>query len=1191
MLMTGSSTASFLRDSIPPPLQEGLDYFQIDFDFKELPSDASPDLHYLHDLELRILHRGLGTLPSIVVERLIASIYGTDFDLTEKKDELGGEIAWQFRPKLLTIAEQFTDFLSGWTGDPDRIPVDPNSPHNERRLLKQLLDHYGPRLVSCLYTQVHLSDLLPDKNRQDFLSQRLDFLIAFPNGRCFVLEPGDHDLGSTPGAQKARDMARDKALLKVGIPTLRFENARIGKPELMADIEALVQKAGGHPFLAGKNKVRSKIGLRSAHLFLLPTAVARLEHVFTTVFLERGLFGQESFSLCVVEQDLECAEIALYGFIERLQRLAALCRIELALPNIELVVVRTGSHACAELSGVRDLLAAVGCAVNVVKKAPTTTFDLSVDVAIKSNYLTPSTPVSSIGRATVRNAYPHSHKYRFSYSAHPREIVLRDEEKPLLETFLADFFRKRRFKDGQFPIIQNVMAQTATIGLLPTGAGKSICFQLASLLTPGITLVVDPITFLMKDQVLGLTEDYGITTVGAWYSEAGLYRDEQIGELMATNLMIFMSPERFLRPSFRSAMANLRAGDLFVNYAVIDEAHCVSMWGHDFRPPYLMLERCFREFCTFGGWEPVVVALTGTASQLVLIDLKRQLGIEGMDSIVRPTSFDRPELTYNIIASPAKGKEQSLSDVLRGIARRLGIQDVTREASGMVFAHTPRQVWELYASMAGDADSHVAQIASTDKLEKELACGMASGGKARNSTITTKQWKQYKDKILPHFKSGKVRMLIGNAAIGVGIDNEHVNYVVVYSMPASLESLGQQWGRAGRRGQDSQCYLIYSDDIKAQTDQWLNGELAQMPRRYDDLGTIAWFYASAFPGEQEDSGGTLKTMGQIFKASPDGDGRREIGEDRGERVQRYLSFMIMLGLIEDYAVTGMGANTKYRVALSRHIEDALRAGDNHRIQTSIVSALQAYLSRYRPTTEREILDGLEARPEEKLSQKAVGYLIHFVYSGIAYQRKESIRTIVGFCRETDQSPEMIRSRMKAFFDRNPKFSDRLDEMASEEVSIDAVLIIIDLIEGYDDAEHLFWETRRLLDERFRADWAALNLYSTIYREKAISRNAQVTFEQMLTEIEQRLSADLGVNFLVGFFNGVNALDESLNAPVSEMVMPPLFEILYGRAQTLCLEVLAGVTCNDEMKLQIRGSIAVKQMEGLLNVVKLKHGLG
>jgi ATP-dependent DNA helicase RecQ len=1191
-LLTGSSIASFLRDGIPRPIQEGLDYFQLDFDFKELPSNASPDLRLLHDLVSRIVHRGLGTLPSIEVERLVASVFGGNFGLEEQQDELGGGVTWQLKPQLLTIAEQFSNYLSPWTGDPDSIPVDPSSPHNERRHLTQLRDHFGPKLVSCLYTQVHLSDLLPDKNRQDFLGQRLDFLVAFPNGRSFVLEPGDHELGSTPGAQKARDMARDKALLEVGIPTLRFANARIGTSELMADIEVLVQKAGGHPFLAEKKEeARSKIGLRLSHLCLLPTTVARLEHVFATVFLQRGLLSQESFSLCVVEQDLECAEIAMYGFLERLQRLATLYRIELALPSMQLVVMRSGSHSCADLSGVRDLLAAFGCAVTVVKELPTTTFDLSVDVAIKSNYLTASTPVNSIGRAKVRNTFSHSHKFRFSYSAQPRRIELSDKDQPLLETFLADFFRKQRFREGQFPIIQNVMAQTATIGLLPTGAGKSICFQLASLLTPGITLVVDPITFLMKDQVLGLTVDYGITTVAAWHSEAGLYRDEQIGELMATNLMIFLSPERFLRPSFRSAMANLRAGDLFVNYAVIDEAHCVSMWGHDFRPPYLMLERCFREFCTFGGREPVVVALTGTASQLVLIDLKRQLGIEGMESIIRPNTFDRPELTFNIVASPANGKQRSLSDVLRGVARRHGVQDVMREATGMVFAHTPKQVWELYGAMAGDADSHVAQIAAAGEITQEMACGMASGGKAKNSTVTAKQWKRYKDMILPHFKSGKVRMLIGNAAIGVGIDNEHVNYVVVYCMPGSLESLGQQWGRAGRRGQDSQCYLIYSDDMQAQTDQWLNGELAQMPRRFDDLGTISWFHSSAFPGEKEDSDGTLKIMGQIFRTAPDGDGRRAIGEDYDERVQRYLSFLIMLGLVEDYEVTGIGANTKYRVALLPNIERDARASDNRGIQASLVSSLQAYLSRYRPTTERDILDGLEGRPEGKLSQKAVGYLINFIYSGIAYQRKESIRTIVGFCRETDQSPEVVRTRMKAFFDRNPKFSDRLDEMASEEVSIDAVMIIIDLIEGYDDAEHLFWETRRLLDERFRADWAALNLYAIIYREKAISRNAQVTFEQLLTEIEQRLSAELGVKLLVEFFNGVNALDETLNASVSDIVMPPLFEMLYKRTQVLCLEVLDGVACNEDVKLQLRGLIAVFQMEGLLNVVKLKHGLG
>ena len=1191
-LETVSSWLSYIRPSRGRlPFLEALDYFHIDADYSGFTAAPTTDLHYLNDLYARILHRGVGTLPSLAIERLISQIYGAPLRVEPTKPFGTGTIEWEFSNDILAKASQFSELLTSWRGDPALIPLDPAHPENERRLLRQLLDHYGPRLAACLYTQVHIVDLLPPDCGHEFGQQRVDFLIALPNGRCIILEPGDHEEGPTPLAQIALDQERDRTFLNYGVPTLRFANVRIGSKEIIDELDVLIAQFDGHRFFA-ETQAEPNIESRAlSHLLLLPTLLARIEHVLAEVMLHRGLISQRSLSLCIVEHDLSCAELAVFGFLERLQRIATLTRIDIRLPDIDLVVVREFGEGRDELAGVRGLLTELGCQVSVVSSVTRTTFDLSLDVAIKSNNVTPPVVVPSLVRATIRNAFPHAHKYRFAYTCLPREVFLEAEEQPLIESFLADFFRKEKLRPGQFPIIRNVMAQKPTIGLLPTSAGKSICFQLASLLTPGITLVVDPIVFLMKDQVLGLCETHGITAVASWHAEAGLYRDEQVGELMATNLMIFLSPERFLRPSFRTAMKNLVAGDLFLNYAVIDEAHCVSMWGHDFRPPYLMLERCFREFCTLRGRQPVVVALTGTASQLVLIDLRRQLGVEDLDSIIRPNSFDRPELTYNVVTAKSTGKKQMLSTVFHAIERRLGIQDIKREACGVLFANKPSEVWELYGEQAGDADSHVIQIGSGPFPTEDMTCAMACGAKPNNSPVSLDQWKEYKNKALIHFKRGRVKLLIGNAAIGVGIDNEYVNYVVVYCLPSSLESLGQQWGRAGRRGQASQCYLIYADDQQALSDRWLNGELSQMPHRRDDMGTISWFHSTAFPGEQEDATGTISLLGQLFRQQKDTDGRRNIRENDGERTQRYLSFLNMLGLVNDYEVTGIGGQTRYRVALSQEVEDGVQRNDEELLHKHLIQSLQSYLSRYKPTTVTEIFESLNDRPEQKLSGKAVGYLIHFIYTGIAYQRKESIRTIVGFCREKDQSSEAIHRRMKAFFDRNPKFSDRLDDMALQEAEITRVMEIITLIEGYDDAEQLFWETRRLLDERFRADWATVNLYSVIYREKSVSRNAKVTFVQILNELEQGMGEAQMNRFLIGFFNGIGTFDRTLREDISQDLLPQLFQLLFEQQRLDCLPILDELSCHPDTKAHVQAIISAQQMKGLLNVVKYKHGLG
>ena len=1185
-LDTVSSTPSFLRDIEQPiPVLGALDFFQINLVLGEDTPVESSDLRFLGDLVSRILHRGKETLPSLTVEQRVASLYGSDFELKEKSINSMGNIEWEWKHDLLGAAREFTDCLAPWDGDSTIVAFDPIHPDNERRLFQQMLDHYGPRIASCLYTQVAISDLLSGNEQTAFKGQSVDFVCAFPNGRSFILEPGDHDVGATPLRQEQKDQRRDEALAGQGFQTLRIPNTQIGTPELLQTIDSLIQNCEGKPFLAEPSGQGEKLA-RLNHLVLLPTLVARVEHILRFFLLQRGMLSLESFRLCIVEHDLECAELALFSFFHRLRRLSDLYDISCPVPQIDVVIIRSGSFSCAELTPLRESLKEYGCSVEIVKETPRGLFDLAIDVAIKSNHLTPSENLTTTCKATIRNVFPHSRLHRFSYSSLPRATHLVDDDEELVASFLKDFFRKKQLRDGQMPIIRNILSQKATIGLLPTSAGKSICYQLASLLTPGITFVVDPIVFLMQDQVLSLSGQFGITKVATWHAGDNITRDK-IGELMSTNIMVFMTPERFLRPTFRSAMNGLLAADLYVNYAVIDEAHCVSMWGHEFRPPYLMLERCFRYYCSLRGRAPVVVALTGTASQLVLIDLKRELQIEEFDAIVRPKSFDREELTYNVVSCPSGNKRETLNTLLKTIAQRLGVNDVTSDAYGILFAHRPDQVWKLYGEFAGSANAHITQIASGEGSNEEIAVGLASGSMPKETPIEGDIWKEYKSKILPLFKRGRVRMLIGNAAIAVGIDNEYLNYVMAYCTPNSLESLGQQWGRAGRRSQQSQCYLIFSDDNPDATDQWLNGKIDQMPRRRDDLGTISYFHSQTFPGEKVDIEGTLKVISQLYRAEKDADGRRSIKEGANKRCQYYLSFLIMMGLVEDFEVTGMSSKTQYHAKFHPIVEE----GEENKIREHLIQSLQNYLSRYHPITEDEVATNLDERPEGRLSGKIVGYLINFIYEQIAYQRKESIRTIVDFCRDDDLSPEAIRRRMRAFFDRHPKFSDRLDAIADGETDIKAANEIVQLIEGNDDAEHLYWETRRLLDERFRADWAAISLSAKMYREKTLSPSSQFLFEQLVNKLRERDPTDKQQAFLSSFFDNLRVIDSYLNESVWETLISELFYTLYLRHKLDYLPVLDSLVCEPEVRDFISAPIAVKQMGEVLNVVESQHGLG
>ncbi|MCK4580661.1 MAG: DEAD/DEAH box helicase, partial [Dehalococcoidia bacterium] len=294
--------------------------------------------------------------------------------------------------------------------------------------------------------------------------------------------------------------------------------------------------------------------------------------------------------------------------------------------------MRNDKYEFGNLSALRDTLSQYGCTFEDADSEKFDDADLVLDVAVKANSLTPPLCGDYHNIAALRSCYPHNKTVRFPYLSPPRPVKIDEGTPEVLETFLQDFFRKYALRPGQFPIIQNILLQKPTIGLLPTSAGKSICYQTAALLTPGTTIVVDPIVALMDDQVQGLKDYYRIDRVMAWHMGSGI-RDADVGRLLAGNIMVFLSPERLLRRNFRDAMSQLKAADIFINYAVIDEAHCVSMWGHAFRPSYLTLDRNFRKFCAYQGHRPVTVALTGTASQLVLIDLKRELNIGDSDAV------------------------------------------------------------------------------------------------------------------------------------------------------------------------------------------------------------------------------------------------------------------------------------------------------------------------------------------------------------------------------------------------------------------------------------------------------------------------------------------------------------------------------------------------------------------------------
>lgn len=335
-----------------------------------------------------------------------------------------------------------------------------------------------------------------------------------------------------------------------------------------------------------------------------------------------------------------------------------------------------------------------------------------------------------------------------------------------LEAKLKEIFGYESFRQGQKQIIEQVLQGKDTLGILPTGAGKSICYQLPALLQEGVTLVVSPLISLMKDQVDQLNiANIPATFINSTVDEQEAYfRMKQIenGEVK----ILFVAPERFELESFNYFLQHLP-----IDLVAIDEAHCISQWGHDFRPSYVTFAKRLADLPT----TPTLLALTATATPRVSADIQDLLHI-ATDNTVK-TGFLRENLRFEVV----KGKDKR--DFLKSY-----LKEHTDE-SGIIYANTRKEVEEV-----------TEWLNRNNFPAKRYHAGLSEGERQKNQE---------------DFLYDEVPIMVATNAFGMGINKSNVRFVIHYGMPATIEAYYQEAGRAGRDGLDSDAILLFSpNDVR-----------------------------------------------------------------------------------------------------------------------------------------------------------------------------------------------------------------------------------------------------------------------------------------------------------------------------------------------------------------------------------------
>jgi len=897
----------------------------------------------------------------------------------------------------------------------------------ERALIDSLMAK--SRVGRFLSAQTPLEALATGLGNRQEGHRRLDFLLTHPEKTCAI------EVDGSQHATNASDDDRDKLMSSVQVATYRIDAKSASEGELpkeLNDLGSLTVADALHPLLHGPVQIN--------RLIIALVEAAR-----------RGFIAGDTWVIDLHDE----TDLALSGLQHNLNLLFAIDKLwgESFMPSLVQIhsdsAVRTWGRA--------------GSLYEEIDEAPLAK-DVTIFLDLGNGSLEELPDHDGFPTIVVRDAALPI-RVRDTYGEHPvrtsPSIAAHELDAPL-ETILSSVFAMAEFRDGQLDAVKEVVQGRDCVVLLPTGAGKSLVYQMAGLVLPGRTMIVDPLVSLMEDQVRSL-QSQGIDrvlSISAFTTQSG-QREEALRQVQSGDaLFFFISPERLQMTNFRESLLQLAASTP-VNLAVIDEAHCVSEWGHDFRTAYLNVGKSTRKFGADSQQQPPpILALTGTASRAVLKDVLNDLDIEQRTAhtLIKPKTFDRPELRYEVQVTEPSGASAKLSGVMESMPDYFGSDRANffktnskRSKAGLVFVpfvNGPYGVVEVANALKGITHNEILSYSGSPPKGWDKA-----------------SWDRSKREAARQFMSDEVPVMVTTKAFGMGIDKPDIRYVVHYGIPGSIESYYQEVGRAGRDRQPARCVLLVSELDAARTGRLLSddtdledlrAEVNKWNDHQDDVDRQLFFYTNSFKGVDQEIDAVKQILNELVEVSGDDVFQGHVvtlgfGEKPEEQKEKALYRLALLGVVSDYTKNKGSASFEVRIAEST--------------PDSVADSLIKFIERSQPGRSsglRSKVTETSAGKTREAVEEGTKILTEFIYETVAAARRRSLREMILAARENQGNEERFRQRILNYLqegDVAPIIEALTD---AKEFDLDPWITAVCDIKTIDEANEWRGSTARLL---------------------------------------------------------------------------------------------------------------------------------